>query len=60
VFVLFFVDGTKTILKCRDFVMRTSQITLQQWIYLLYGSTRGLYMNNCQCLVSYNYLQHLH
>jgi hypothetical protein len=47
-------------LKCRDFVVRTSHITLQQWIYLLYGNTRGLYMNNCQCLVSYNYLQHLH
>jgi len=46
VFVLFFAD--KTILKCRDFVVRTSHITLQQLIYLLYGNTRGLYLNNCQ------------
>ena len=52
-FVLFFVDGKKTILKCRDFVVRTLHIILQQWIYLLYDNTRDLYMNNCQFLVSW-------
>jgi hypothetical protein len=51
-------NGTKTILKCRDFVVPISHITLQQWIYLLYGSTRGLHMNNCQCVVSYKYMYH--
>ena len=31
-------------------------ITLNLTTYLLYGSKCGLYMNNCQCLVSYKYM----
>ena len=30
------------------YIVRTSHITLQQWIYLLYGNTRGSYMNSYQ------------